>query len=280
MIQARSYRGMQTRNPLMANYQYHLLPTDNVTLYRKFSRQHGVDVRNLPQYNIDDWLNPESPNFQPEIKQAIFHYSARSEAGEHFQVCISTPDMDRAAWKYAHHSQMIMDGTFGVCSSRLLLFITLACDERKKGVPIAFFLFSAPTGNQATHAGYNTQILRELLSHWKSHLNRTSEQSNCFTPLVGITDTDTKERGALLDVWPHMHLLICRFHLCQCWTNYRKTALQCSGEEFWKDKIRNILRLLEVQLVVHHSMQSAGSELMFIPTDYYHQSTMLLHLRR
>ena len=52
MIQAWSYWGMQTRNPLTANYQYHLLPTDNVTLYRKFSQQHGVNVWNLPQYNI------------------------------------------------------------------------------------------------------------------------------------------------------------------------------------------------------------------------------------
>ena len=91
-----------------------------------------------------------------------------------------------------------------------------ACDEWKKGVPIAFLLFSAPTGNQATHTGYNTQILQELLSHWKGHLNRTSEQSNCFKPLVTITDTDTKEQGVLSDVWPHIHLLICRFHLHQC----------------------------------------------------------------
>jgi len=83
MIQARSYRGMQTRNLLTANYRYHLLPTDNVTLYRKFSRQHGVDVRNLPQYNIDDWLNPESPNFQPEIKQAIFHYVRKTNIKYH-----------------------------------------------------------------------------------------------------------------------------------------------------------------------------------------------------
>ncbi|KAJ3870920.1 hypothetical protein F5051DRAFT_446926 [Lentinula edodes] len=43
-------------------------------------------------------------------------------------------------------------------------------DEDRKGVPIAFFLFSAPTGNQATQAGYNTEILRELLNTWKIHL--------------------------------------------------------------------------------------------------------------
>ena len=49
--------------------------------------------------------------------------------------------MDNAAWKYAHHSQLVLDGTFGVCTSRLLLFIALAQDKNGKGVPLAFFLF-------------------------------------------------------------------------------------------------------------------------------------------
>ena len=88
-------------------------------------------------------------------------------------------------------------------------------------------------------------------------------------------------RGAFRCMAPYssFNLSISSASVWQCWTNYCKTALRCSGEEFWKDKIRNILRSLEVQLVVHQSMQSAGSELMFILTDYYHQSTMLLHLR-
>jgi hypothetical protein len=109
-------------------------------------------------------VNPESPDFNPEIHKAVFHYAACSEAGERFEVCISTPEMDQAAWKYAHHSQLILDGTFGICTTRLLLFTAMAIDEQGKGVPIAFFLFSAPTGNRATHAGYNTDILRKLLT--------------------------------------------------------------------------------------------------------------------
>jgi len=71
--------------------------------------------------------------------------------------------MDDAAWKYGHHEQIILDGTFGICSSRMLLFIAMDVDEDGKGIPLAFFLFSAPTGNCATHAGYNTAILHKLL---------------------------------------------------------------------------------------------------------------------
>jgi hypothetical protein len=247
MIEQSAYYGMQVFNPETANIRYHLLPSDNATLYRKFSRRNGVDVRQKPEYNIHDWLSPKSPHFQPEIHRAIFHYAARSDAGERFEVCISTLEMETAAWKYAHHSQLVLDGTFGVCTSRLLLFIALAQDEQRKGVPIAFFLFSAPTGNQATQAGYNTQILHKLLSKWQVHLSKDLMAS--FTPYVVITDTDTKERGALLLVWKEVILLICKFHLRQCWTNYRKTSMRCKSSDFWKDHVKNILRNLEVQFV-------------------------------
>ena len=248
MMEGKNYRGMcEVTNPQTTNMRYHLLPSDNVTLYRKFSRQYGVDVRKEPQYNIDEWLNLSARNFKPQVRDAIFYYAACSEAGERFKVCISTLDMKTAAWKYAHHSQLILDGTFGVCSARLLLFIALACDENRKGVPIAFFLFSAPTGNRATQAGYDTQILQELLTHWKIYLGKCANSGESFSPYVAITDTDTKERGALLFVWPFICLLICRFHLRQCWTNYRKTAVRGKENDFWKDQIRNTLRAVELQ---------------------------------
>ena len=245
---------MSTTDPATANVRYHLLPSDHVTLYRKFSRRYGVDVRKQPQYNIDDWLNPLSSNFKAEIYDAVFHYGARSDAGERFKVCIATQEMKDAAWKYVHGSQLVLDGTFGICSARLLLFIALGKDEDGKGVPVAFFLFSAPTGNKATHAGYNTEILRELLSHWKAAM----ESKPCvdisdenFKPYVTITDTDTKERGALLAVWPDMCLLLCRFHLRQCWTNHRKMVLKAKGNEYWRDWVLNALRSLEVLYVKH-----------------------------
>ncbi|KAF5381270.1 hypothetical protein D9615_008377 [Tricholomella constricta] len=193
------YHDMHTYDPSTANVRYHFLPTDHPTLYRKFSRKLGIDVRKEPQYNIDDWLDPKSPHFKPLISEAVFYYTARSHAGERFQVCVATPDMDHAAWEYGHRSQLVLDGTFGVCSTRLLLFIAMVIDKNRKGVPVAMFLFSAPTGNRATQAGYNTAVLRELLTKWKGHLGKNGG-GEPFTVHVAITDTDTKERAALLDV--------------------------------------------------------------------------------
>ena len=247
ILEKQAYRGMNSFDKKTANIRYQFLPSDNATLYRKFSCKNRVDMHQRPEYNVHDWMDPLSPNFQQEISNAIFHYSAWTELNERFKVCILTKEMNDAAWNYAHHSQLVLDGTFGICTSRLLLFIALAQDENRKGVPITFFLFLAPTGNKATHAGYNTNILKELLSHWHNYLNHLKPLKGSFTPYVAITDTDTKERGALIQVWPEIVLLLCKFHLCQCWTNHRKTALWSKNSDFWQDCVRNRLQALEVQ---------------------------------
>ena len=123
------------------------------------------------EQNLHDWLNPHSPHYKPQIHSAIFNYEAHTQQSECLKVCISTLEMDMAAWKYTHGKQLILNGTFSVCSSHLLLFITMGINEDWKGVPLALFLFSAPTGNKATHVGYNQEILHELLQSWKSHLS-------------------------------------------------------------------------------------------------------------
>ena len=151
--------------------------------------------------------------------------------------------MDEAAWKYVHGSQLILDGTFGVCSSRLLLFIAMGVDEEGKGIPVAFFLFSAPTGNRATHAGYNRDILRDLLAQWRDHLSLG--RLIMFCPLVAITDTDPKERGALQDTWLEIWLLLCRFHVRSCWTNKRKKLL--NGYQFWSNYMIRHMDELEIR---------------------------------
>ena len=131
ILEKKAYHGMDLFDKKMANVCYQFLPTDNVTLYRKFSCKNGVDVHRWPEYNVHYWLDPLSLNFQCKISDSIFHYSARSEANERFQVCISTNNMNTAAWKYTHCSQLVLDGTFGICTLRLLLFIALAQDENR-----------------------------------------------------------------------------------------------------------------------------------------------------
>lgn len=152
--------------------------------------------------------------------------------------------MKTAAWKYAHQSQLLLDGTFGICNSRMLLFIALGVDGFGKGIPLAFFLFSAPTGSRATHTGYDSTILQQLLKAWKQLLG--SQGGMAFTPFIAITDTDTKERAALSMVWPDIWLLLCKFHLRQCWSNRRKKLLRFSATfNFPKKQVLAQLKCLE-----------------------------------
>jgi MULE transposase domain len=119
--------------------------------------------------------------------------------------------MTVVVWKYVHKQQLILDGTFGLCTARLLVWIAMGVDENNHGVPVALFLFSAPTGVNATHAGYDTNILTKLLSKWKESFD--IEDGVMFGPYVTITDTDTKERSALIKTWPTIKLLLCKYHL-------------------------------------------------------------------
>ncbi|KAF8707390.1 hypothetical protein RHS03_04322, partial [Rhizoctonia solani] len=96
----------------------------------------------------------------------------------------------------------------------------MGVDKHKHGVPLAFLLFSAPAGNKSTSSGYDTSILVKLLLHWKEAMSLYRQHR--FKPAVAITDTDFKERGALLNVFPNIRLLICRFHLRQAWTNHQR----------------------------------------------------------
>ena len=122
-------------------------------------------------------------------------------------------------------------------------------------------LFSAPTGNWATHAGYNTDILAELIWEWKSHLGQ--QNNDPFCPFAAITDTDTKECLALVRLWPPIILLLCQFHVCQCWTYKprvkRKKLFQAAkilpknedpGKGFWREHIINHFHSLEKTLLL------------------------------
>ena len=73
-------------------------------------------------------------------------------------------------------------------------------------------------------------------------------------PFVAITDTDTKERGALQAVWPGIWLLLCKFHVRQCWTNRRKSLKFMSSKDgnisFWNQHVHRRLQDLEVRCVL------------------------------
>lgn len=243
MFSQQLYRDQRSADRTRMNTRYELQSGDFSRLYRRHYREmYQIDVSTPPEYNIDNWLDSGSPHYKPDIAKSVFHYAARADKDERLKVCIATPEMRDAGWKYCDQKQLILDGTFGVCTSRLLLWIAMGVDNVGHGIPVAMFLFSAPSGNRATHAGYDTAILTELLTEWKTWMGTRIDHE--FTPCVGMTDTDTKERAALLKVWPDIILLLCKFHVRQCWTNKRNTLFN-KLSAFWRSYVEGRARTLE-----------------------------------
>lgn len=89
-------------------------------------------------------------------------------------------------------------GQQGVSEKKLLLFILMGLDEKRRGEPLALFLFSALSSNHHTAAGYNTEILTKCLSQWRDTLKKCDDET--FIPAVTITNTDLMEQNALAHV--------------------------------------------------------------------------------
>lgn len=61
---AKLYNGQANYNPTTANVRYILLPHDSSRLYRKHAHVQGVNMDNTPEYNVDAWLDPSSPDYK------------------------------------------------------------------------------------------------------------------------------------------------------------------------------------------------------------------------
>jgi hypothetical protein len=127
----------------------------------------------------------------------------------------------------------------------------MAIDENRKGVPVTFLLFSAPTGNRQTSSGHDTAILEKPLQKWSDSLNRCGHLYRfagiIFRPVSSITDTVLKECGALIIGFPDIWLLICRFHLRQSWRNHRNKLLK--GKSAVMVDLKHGMARLETALV-------------------------------
>ncbi|KAK4693807.1 hypothetical protein P7C70_g8861, partial [Phenoliferia sp. Uapishka_3] len=280
------YRDIESFNPKTTNWRYEIIPTDNKTIYRQHYRAIGIDWSKIPELNIDEWLDEQSDAFKSELSVAITGYQARTDEHDRFQLTIQTEEMKASAWKYGHQKQIIMDGTFGVCSSKLLVFITMAIDDEGHGVPLAFMLFSPPPQNRATQAGYDTHILVDILTTWKESLG-LNKLGDSFRPKVAITDTDSKERGALNTVFPGITLRLCRYHMRQCWSNHLKKHLRgekisdASGSTHGgrhkgalkREGVRKSVKVLQEAILSSQTLPAAKALLTTLRASLYRQAT-------
>ena len=155
-------------------FRYRLTLHDASSLYRTISRECGIHQRTAAEDNLDKWFRAEKP--QPPsslLSESCLHYQAHEKPKtDRFEIILSTPEMQEAAWKYGHKKQILMDLTFGVCSARALLLILMAINDIGTGIPICFIMFTARDTAMATHADYNKVLLNRLLRIFKEKMGR------------------------------------------------------------------------------------------------------------
>ncbi|KAK0480412.1 hypothetical protein EDD18DRAFT_1113512 [Armillaria luteobubalina] len=190
---------------------------DSTSLYRSLSHETGIPQCSKPKNNLHQWFGPHAAPPTPEITTSYLHYQPETEANC-FELVISTPEMRRAACKYAHKGHIFMDLTFGFCAAHCLLAIILTLNEHCEGIPIAFLIFTATKDANTVYTDYGTAIILELLKKMKEGLgqNKVGEFIHFF---VATIDMDPHENKALTTNHPGIFILICIFHVWQAWRN-------------------------------------------------------------
>ncbi|PKK61473.1 hypothetical protein RhiirC2_668894, partial [Rhizophagus irregularis] len=211
---------------IIDNYQLLLKPSDISNFMRKFHKsQLKINTRMLVEQSLENIFGETSGNNDSKVKDDIsiinescFHYKAKTKDSR-LEIGLSTKEQRELAWTYGYENILLLDGTFGICNKKILLFVLLILDKKSQGIPIAYFLFSPPSG-KCVQGGYDHEILQKFLNKFKNILGIKNESS--FTPKVIMTDANFKERKALTNVWPNIHMLLCMFHVSQCWKNKNK----------------------------------------------------------
>ncbi|CAD6912055.1 unnamed protein product, partial [Tilletia controversa] len=222
-----SLSGSAVGTVIKDGWRFTLSVSDNKALSRALClRKFGINTRLPPHINIHSWMQKSQSSYKADIAASIVYYQPLTSSSWRLRIIITTQEMQDAAWKYGHNGQLVIDGTFGVSSTKILLFVLLTVDDTGRGLPIGYLIFT-PLHGQRTHAGYDTAVLRELPINWSSALG--TRHGMQFAPKLAITDTCVRERAAIKSVWPDVQLRLCTFHVRQAWNNHKKQCIRSNG---------------------------------------------------
>ena len=193
-------------------------------------------------------LDPDPPS--PHLTASLLFYRPLGQGNlDRLELILATERQRQMAWKFGHKKMMLMDGTFGVCSTCVLVFFLMVVDDRNVGVPVATVIFTPKEDAKAGHASYDGPLLRDLLKQWVNRMG-TNDAGETFDLRVGMTDNDTWERFALTQIWPNSLLLLCMFHVWQAWRNGMNRYLNCIPKGEARQEVRGqlgqfLMRLLK-----------------------------------
>lgn len=173
-------------NVILGNHRLLLKPSDISNIMRNFRKSNlNINTRVQVEQSVDNLLSNKSNEQDLSLCKACFHYVSKTEINERLEIGLSTQEQRDLAWKFGHNQLLLLDGTFGVCNRKILLFIFLILDSQKQGIPVAFFLFSPPSNKQAS-GGYDHKILAKLFEKFVNALG--TRDGTIFTPKVFFLD--------------------------------------------------------------------------------------------
>ncbi|KAL1756899.1 hypothetical protein FB107DRAFT_210336 [Schizophyllum commune] len=235
------------------HYRFVLANHETASLYRSITAESGIAPRSSAEDNIDKWFRAKFPSPPPAhaavFRDSCLHYQAYQPGiTDRFELIISTPDQQAAAWRFGHKNLVLTDLTFGFCSARALLSILMVLDSKGRGLPIAFIIFTARKHARAVHADYDTEVLTRLYGLFKTRLGKNSDGEE-IQFRVAVTDMDPRERHALQHHWPAVYLLICVFHVRQAWRNALNKFLRSIPAVEDRKEVRARLSRFLVELI-------------------------------
>jgi hypothetical protein len=178
--------------------------------------------------NLYQWFGIENPKPPaPELgNSCLFYQNLGLGNDDQLILILSTPRQREMAWAYGHQKQMLLDGTFGVCSTCVLVFVLMAIDDQNVGIPVAAIIITPKKDAKAGHASYDGALLSHVLQHWKDGMG-TNSAGEHFEIKVVNTDNDPQEWHGLQAVWSDIFLMLCMFHTWQSWQNGMMQYLAC-----------------------------------------------------
>ncbi|PCH35933.1 hypothetical protein WOLCODRAFT_20228 [Wolfiporia cocos MD-104 SS10] len=178
------------------SYQYILNEHEATSLYHTLNQQLGIPQCSAAHTNLDLWFcadNPKPPS--PLLLEACLCYQLYIQnVSDRFIIIISTPQQWQLAWKHSHHQLMFLDGTFGFCSARMLLFTPMALNDLKRGVPLGHIIFSAceSTKSSSVHANYNRPARDEIRKHLAHLLLHLLEEIDIYEDAIAAFNQEVQ----------------------------------------------------------------------------------------
>ncbi|KAF9499182.1 hypothetical protein BDN71DRAFT_1384280, partial [Pleurotus eryngii] len=163
---------------------------ESISLYWSLCKEGGISEGSSALQNIDSWFNMTDPQLpSPILTSSCLYYKPildPEDLNNWLMLILSTPKQQEMAWKYVHHHQVLMDGTFSVCSSAILIFFLMAIDKYNIGILTATIIFTLKQDAKAAHASYDNAILKDVLACWKAGMG----VHNSKTIQIGLGNTD------------------------------------------------------------------------------------------